>query len=290
MDKFIKLHCQYLRYINRRPRSIKSREYSLLRLARYFENNYLYWDHCSYENLERYMMSKMLSPSTLAHEIGHIKGFYRWAKEQGYCKENPAIRLKRPKVHRGLPRPMADEDKIKALRNAPLRIQPWLYLSAFAGLRACEIAQLKGEDIIWDKNPPIILIREQKGGDTGMIPMHPVLAPILRQLPATGPLFPKYDAQHNQLEGTQITANQIQKHTNKYLRSQGIKATQHQLRHWFGTKCYQQSNRDLRLTQELMRHKSPLSTAIYTYVDPKEMANIVTALPVAHTDDGGYAA
>lgn len=37
---------------------------------------------------------------------------------------------------------------------------------------------------------------------------------------------------------------------------------------------------DLRQSQELMRHQSPVSTAIYTWVDPKAAAVTVGALPV----------
>lgn len=63
-----------------------------------------------------------------------------------------------------------------------------------------------------------------------------------------------------------------------YLRSCGIDATIHQLRHRFATAVYQTSGRDLRTTQELLRHATPLSTAIYTWVDPADASQAVNAL------------
>jgi integrase len=48
----------------------------------------------------------------------------------------------------------------------------------------------------------------------------------------------------------------------EFLGNLGIDATAHQLRHWFGTNIYAAS-RDIRLTQELMGHASPITTAGY---------------------------
>lgn len=46
-------------------------------------------------------------------------------------------------------------------------------------------------------------------------------------------------------------------------------------RHRFATAVYQTSGRDLRTTQELMRHATPVSTAIYTWIDPADGAAAV---------------
>jgi len=50
-----------------------------------------------------------------------------------------------------------------------------------------------------------------------------------------------------------------------YFRRLGISASAHMLRHWLGTSVYA-SSRDLRVTQELMGHSSPVTTAVYTVV------------------------
>ena len=54
-------------------------------------------------------------------------------------------------------------------------------------------------------------------------------------------------------------------------------ATLHQLRHAFATEVYRAS-RDLRLTQELMGHAHPNTTAIYAAYSPGDAAGVVEGL------------
>ena len=77
-----------------------------------------------------------------------------------------------------------------------------------------------------------------------------------------------------------ITANQVQRRANRYLHQLGITETLHQLRHLYGTSVYKATGHDLRATQELMRHQSPVSTAGYTQIDPGESARALDLLPV----------
>ncbi|MFR9758230.1 tyrosine-type recombinase/integrase [Streptomyces sp. TR06-5] len=65
----------------------------------------------------------------------------------------------------------------------------------------------------------------------------------------------------------------------------GIRMRYHQLRHRFGTAVYRASGRDLLLTQRLMRHASPATTAGYAAVADEEVHVVVCALPGA--DPGG---
>jgi integrase/recombinase XerD len=61
------------------------------------------------------------------------------------------------------------------------------------------------------------------------------------------------------------------------LRAVGSTATAHQLRHSFGTAVLRSSH-DLRVTQELLRHSSPASTAIYTQVADLDKVDAIRAL------------
>jgi integrase/recombinase XerD len=61
------------------------------------------------------------------------------------------------------------------------------------------------------------------------------------------------------------------------LRAVGSNATAHQLRHSFGTAVLRSSH-DLRVTQELLRHSSPASTAIYTQVAELYKLDAIRAL------------
>ena len=65
------------------------------------------------------------------------------------------------------------------------------------------------------------------------------------------------------------TAASISRKGNKFLHSLGIASTMHTLRHAFATKVYRAS-KDLRLTQELMGHSSPQTTAVYAAADQSQ--------------------
>ena len=63
----------------------------------------------------------------------------------------------------------------------------------------------------------------------------------------------------------------------------GVSATAHQLRHWFATNLYQKT-RDLRLTQEMMGHADPSTTAIYTAFDLRDATDAVQSLSFARVN------
>ncbi len=170
---------------------------------------------------------------------------------------------------------MSDAAAAKALAEAPDPIRQWLFLAAYAGLRACEIAQLRGQDFLLYQEPPIVIIRVSKGGDTSVAPIANVLRPIVAPLTQIdGWCFPKGRGGDGH-----VTASQVQKRANTFLHELGISETLHQLRHWFGTNAFRVTGRDLRATQELMRHRSPVSTAGYTFIDPGETARALDQLP-----------
>ena len=137
-----------------------------------------------------------------ATEISHIRSFYRWAVLDGKMDTNPAMRLLRPKVPRRLPRPISNEDLAMALTMAPTFEHSILMLAAYAGLRACEICQLRARSVLWTNVPRMIVIDEGKGGHEGAVPLHPVLEPVVRSLPNRGWLYPAATASPDTCPGT----------------------------------------------------------------------------------------
>lgn len=65
-----------------------------------------------------------------------------------------------------------------------------------------------------------------------------------------------------------------------WLRGVGVDATGHQLRHWFGTRVYAAS-RDLRVTQEVMGHGSPVTTAGYARWSPEDARAAIESIRLA---------
>lgn len=267
-------HLDDLRRRNLRHGTITQRRLALGRLRRHLGPRPLL--AAGHDDLTAFTDRASLAPESRATEISHLRGFYKWAVLEQLLDVDPTVRLVRPKVPRRMPRPMATADLAMAIQLAPDRIRPWLALAAYAGLRAIEISQLRADDLWWENDPPLLLVADGKGGQPGSVAISPDLEAELRaaRLPSRGWLFPRHDGQPGH-----TPAHGVSHLTNAYLHSIGISSTLHQARHWFGSEAYRASGRDLRQTQELLRHRSPVSTALYTYVDPGEAAATLSRLP-----------
>lgn len=253
------------------------RRYALLRLARFIDRDPVTATAAEIgafrDRLTR--AGRPLQPSSQGAELAHLRAFFKWAllEEPPLVAVDPMLRVPLPKLPRWLPHPIPEHELALAIETARDRIRPFYFLAAYAGLRACEIAPLRGEDIWWHQDPELIVIRRGKGGDPGTMPIGPVLRQVLLELPRRGWLFPKVD-------GTgPLKPWSVSQLANEHLHSTGSSHTLHSCRHRFGTLVYRLSGGDLRLTQEMMRHRSPVSTAVYTQVDQSHAAGVVGSLP-----------
>lgn len=270
IDPIVDAHLDWCRFRGLAESTITQRLRCLTRLAATIPGPLLLATH---ENLYAHL-SRPLSVEARASEVSHLRQFYKWTVAEQYATTDPTARIRRPKVPRRLPRPISETDLEMALRFAPERVRPWLVLAGWCGLRAAEIAALRAEDIQWDHQ--VLIVRDAaKGGKHAAVPMCVFVVDELTGLPNRGWLF----ARHDDLPGP-LPAHRVSQVANAYLHSLGIGDTIHQLRHRFGTHAYQASGRDLRVTQELLRHASPVSTAIYTWVDPRDTRATVDRIPV----------
>lgn len=270
-------HLADLRRRNLSAGTIEQRRLTLRRFARHCQVTPL---HAGVDHLLAFIDrpgidGRPLQPQTIAAELAHLRGFYKWAVIHDLRIDDPTIKIPRPRLPRNLPRPMPEDDLAKAIAGAPERLAPWLMLAAYAGLRAKEVAPLRADDLWWHADPPLIFIRAGKGGHEEAVPLAPILEPVLRSLPRRGYLFPYRDGKLGP-----VRPHIVSQYCNNYLHRIGIlHHTFHSLRHRFGTQVYRLSGRDLRQTQELMRHRSITSTTIYTQIVQGEAAGIVAALP-----------
>lgn len=271
-DRTMQRHLRWMRRRNLRQSTIEQRRRCLTRVTRWLGHDKLL--EATELDLEAYVDGLPGAADGKAVEIWHIKDFYRWAIEFELLADDPSARLQRPRVPRRLPRPIADADLALALREAPAsRIRPILYLAAYAGLRAQDMCGLRVEDINWSERQ--IIIRDGKGGHEDIVDMCEILAHALRTsvLPERGWMFPYLDGRPGHWKGHRVSQT-----ANRYLRGLGITATLHQLRHWAGTEFYR-ATRDLRATQAFLRHRSIVSTTIYTAVDRDATLAGVDQLP-----------
>ena len=210
----------------------------------------------------RAFIDRLDDQGSRATERTQLRSFYKWAALEGYC-DDPTFRLEPIRKRKYLPRPIDDDALALALVDPPERVRPMLWLMAYAGLRSHDLAQLRGEHLMWDRTPPIIYIEDSKGGKPRTVPMAPQIVALRPTLPTRGWLFPYRDGRPGH-----ITAHYVSKLCNDYLRSIGIPDTAHALRHWAVTEWYRCSGHDLVVTQELAGHENIATTRLYTWTDP----------------------
>lgn len=209
------------------------------------------------EHMKAWRSGLTVEPNTVLGYVTAVRSFYRWAIWASQVTADPSADLPLPKRRKGRPRPISEESLVIALVNAPAMIRPWLMLAALLGLRACEIAALRREDIIEYQETRVLFVRG-KGGKERIVPLRGQAWRELLEagLPSKGWLFLRHNG-----KGPRTPQN-ISFYANQYLHSIGISETLHQLRHRFGTKAYA-VHQDIRVVQELMGHASPATTALY---------------------------
>lgn len=198
----------------------------------------------------------------------HLGCYWRWLVLEGHVETDPTIRLTRPKLRRGLPRPVSTEDVTTALSAAPDdEMRAMLACAAFAGMRCAEISGLSRSDVLDRKDPPVVVITHGKGERERVVPLHPAALTAL-----TAPGMPRRG------RFVELSPEQVSGRIRRHLHRCGIEASAHQLRHWFATEAYEISGGDLRMIQELLGHASPTTTAIYTAWSQGRAYGVVSGL------------
>ena len=218
-------------------------------------------------DVERFL-GRPLAPASRRAYADCLKGFYRYLTAEGLRSDDPTEKLPRFREPRRLPRPITDDQLAVALAKADRRMRAWLLLMSLSGLRCMEVAALNPQDLITTDTGTLLFLTETKGGGTATVPAHPEVVAALERLPVRNGLW------------WNMTPLRVSTYTAEYLRSVGIDATAHQLRHWAGTTWYEMSGHDLLTTQALLRHESVATTQIYSKVNPARPAEVVRLVSV----------
>jgi integrase len=200
------------------------------------------------------------APATRCAYLAHLTA---WATFIGRPEITTGIR--RPHIPPAQPDPLPEQELewlLRAVHGDDL-MTAWILLGAFAGFRASETARLSSTDLRGDQ-----LRVKGKRGRTDFLPVPPVLAAALLPFAGiAGPLWP----------GTQ--AGKVSKNIGRMARRLGLQSFRyHRLRHRYGTAVYRISH-DLLMTQQLMRHDSPKTTAGYAAVGDDAGRLAVDQLP-----------
>ena len=215
-------------------------------------------------------LADLPTPATRHTYYTVARAWTHWLHLTGRRTDDPAAAVPRPRTPRYRPRPITD-DQLAAVLALPLRrrTRTMIILAAYAGLRAHEIAKIRGEDI--DTRAGTITITG-KGGRTDTLPAHALVLQAAADHPRRGWWFPSPVNPDRP-----ITAKNVGAVIAAALRRAGVNATAHQLRHRFATALLR-GGADSRIVQTLMRHESLATTALYLAVDADQQTTALNAL------------
>lgn len=213
--------------------------------------------------------------TTIARRLASLRSFYRFGQREGWTKSNPARALRNPRKSRSLPHFLSSEE-IGRLLGAPpsdtlmgLRDRAILETTYSAGLRVSEVVGLCDGDL--DLPAGVLRVRG-KGRRERLAPIGSYAVRALRHWLAARRLSPK-EPTGGQAPvfvnrfGRRLTTRSVGRMLEKYLRATGLdtRTSPHSLRHSFATHLLDRGA-DIRSVQELLGHKSLVTTQIYTHV------------------------
>jgi integrase len=222
--------------------------------------------------ITRWLANPAWSTSTRATYWGHLHSYLVWALKTGIIERDPMINLPRPKVPKRSPRPASLDAYERIMAAGERRWQVAVTLARYAGLRASEIARAQREDV----DDRQIRVRG-KGGRVDVLPTHAEVWKLVHDAPPGNLVL--------SASGQQYNPAGISHAFGVYARGLGLSRPLglHMFRHLYGTRLLMDrdiggAGANLRVTQELMRHASPATTAVYTQVTDEERRRAILAL------------
>lgn len=225
--------------------------------------------------------------TSVARRLASLRSFFRYAQREGLVTTNPAKPLRNPRPDRKLPHFLSTPDIGKLLAAPPsdggfgLRDRAILETMYSAGLRVSEAVGINDEDL--DFAQGVVRVRGKGRKERfGHLGSHAVRALQkwlkVRQLAPTlaGRKAPAFTNKF----GKRLTTRSVARMLEKYLKLSGLdlRTTPHTLRHSFATHLLD-NGADIRSVQELLGHKSLVTTQIYTHLST---ANLRAAYEKAH--------
>lgn len=239
------------------------------------------------ETVESYIIwceAQGLAPSTRARRLSAIRQLYRFAHEEGWRDDNPALRISGPGAAQSLPKTLTHDEVDRLLDAARTkgrslqdrtRNRALCELLYATGMRVSELVGLPAAAVRGD--PKMILVRG-KGGKERMVPLSaPARAAVAewlairdaaeaeaRRKGATPSrfLFPGPGADGH------LTRQHFYLLIKDIAVAGGVdpsRVTPHTLRHAFATHLLA-GGADLRVIQTLLGHADVATTEIYTHV------------------------
>ncbi|MEL7175680.1 MAG: site-specific tyrosine recombinase XerD [Pseudomonadota bacterium] len=264
--------------------------------AEWLERRTCDFERASREDVEQYLIycdAQGLAKSTRARRLSAIKQLYRFAFEEGWRTDNPAIQIKGPGRDKHLPKTLdvMEVDRLLAAARETgrsdmdrLRNTCLMELLYATGMRVSELVSLP---VSAARGDPRMLLIMGKGGKERMVPLSPPAREALaRWLIArddaedaarTAGLAPSRHLFPSRGKSGHLTRHRFYTLIKELAVAGGVspaKVTPHTLRHAFATHLLA-NGADLRSIQTLLGHADVATTEIYTHVLDERLRELV---------------
>jgi integrase/recombinase XerD len=217
---------------------------------------------------------KKTRASSAARLLSSLKRFFRYCLRQGKVKSDPTLKIDAPKLPRGLPKSLTEDD-VESLLAAPrveqalgLRDRAMLETLYASGLRVSELVGLKLGQVSQDMGVVRVV---GKGSKERLVPLgEEAIAWIRQYLKESRPELLGGRATDDLFvtaRGSAMTRQMFWHLLRRYAAQAGLKKSisPHTLRHAFATHLLNHGA-DLRVVQLLLGHSDISTTQIYTHV------------------------
>ena len=221
--------------------------------------------------------------ATISRKLACLRSFFRFAVREGWVEANVAKPLRNPRTGRKLPHFLSAEEIAKLLESPPssmasgLRDRAILETMYSSGLRVSELVGLSLEDI--DFPGGLIRVRG-KGRKERLSPLGSYAQKALKKWLTKRKPDPKGSKNDTQAVflnrfGRRLTSRSVGRMLEKCLKQCGLdqRTSPHTLRHSFATHLIDRGA-DIRSVQELLGHKSLITTQIYTHVSTTRLREV----------------
>jgi integrase/recombinase XerC len=227
-----------------------------------------------------FLHEKGYSKATVARRLAAVRSFGKFLCRQGVLNENPAKGLRGPRQDKKLPH-FLTPDAIQKLLAAPSeadwpgrRDRAMLETLYSAGVRVSELVGLNLLDL---ELPDGVVTVRGKGKKERLALLGPAaVRAVSRWLDDRKQLLDRVrrdtDAVFLNKAGGRLTTRSVGRLLAKHLRAAGLdpRTSPHTLRHSFATHLLD-AGADIRGVQELLGHKSLVTTQVYTHVTTKRL-------------------
>ena len=220
-----------------------------------------------------------LLSSSVTRKIASIKGFFRYLSANKEIKSNPSLSLSAPKIPKRLPKVISYEEIEKLLKNRLTTKEKAVFELLYAtGLRVSELVNLTVKNVDFKSN---LIKTTGKGSKDRIVKKEKKAKEALNHYMKERGLLLKTKL-GSEAESDFVFLNEKSEKISRqwvynFIKKQGETINKtispHTIRHSFATHLLE-NGADLRAVQELLGHRSVVTTQLYTHISKKRLREV----------------